>query len=277
MARPTTIAIQDSSGVIRKITKIVHHSGGGFAVLAPYHKARSGLLLKIPLNYDVKGESWVPFAECIGYSADDRVKLSFHPDGFVQFSGENPAKIVSGRDPKTGEPKGLGLISNPIQHPIRTGPTFGVSVWGLHEFEKLESDRDDVLSFSQEEMYYRGCLPGMENGSFIEAFLLEPRYWSGVRGKGSSMTISLCVGMFEASGTALELKVIPLRDSDTFIAVFASHIRTHFPEESGFTLSGPSESVKGNLKHALMAVYPTSRREEIQELVKVSRDLNYKT
>ncbi len=55
IAKPTTIAVEDKSGDFRKITKIIHHSGGGFAVLAPYHKARSGCLLKIPVDYDVKG------------------------------------------------------------------------------------------------------------------------------------------------------------------------------------------------------------------------------
>jgi hypothetical protein len=127
IANPTTVAVRDALGVNRKIAKIIHHSEGGFAVMVPYHKARSGTLLKIPLDYDLKGASWVPFGECVGYSANDRVKLSFHPDGFVQFSGENPSKILSGRDPDTGQPRGLGLMSNPLSHPVRSGPTFGIS------------------------------------------------------------------------------------------------------------------------------------------------------
>ncbi len=277
IAGSTTIAIQDVSGTTRKITKIVPHSGGGFAVLAPYHKARSGLLLKFPVDYDGKGETAVPFEECAGYSADDRVKLSFHPDGFVQFSGENPRKIVSGRDPQTGEAKGLGLMSNPLSNPIRSGPTFGISVWGLHEFEELEADREGVLSFSQEEMYYRACVPGKENGAHVEAFLFEPRYWSGVRGKPPAMNLSLCVGMFEASGAALDLKVIRLENSDTFIGVLASHVRIGFSEESGFTLNGPSESVEGHRKCALMAIYPASERDKIQKNVRVSKSLDYQS
>jgi len=274
IARPTTIAVEDSSGAFRKITKIIHHSGGGFAVLAPYHRARCGCLLKFPVDYDVKGDSWVPFADCIEYSADDRVKLSFHPDGFVQFSGENPAKIISGRD-VDGKPKGLGLISNPLSHPIRSGPTFGVSAWGLEEFDKLETNRDDVIIFSQEEMYFRGCLPGTEDGVHLEAFVLESRYWSGVRRKQSTIKLSLCVGMFEATGAALELSVIPLENSN-LIGILASHVRMRLAPESGFTLNGPSESVEGSSKNVLMAVYPgSSMREEIRAHVKVSMNLNY--
>src|ERR1022692_984751 len=235
IARSTIIAVQDASGVNRKITKIVCHSHGGFAVLAPYHKARSGFLLKIPLDYEMKGEHWVPLGECIGYSADDRVKLSFHPDGFVQFSGENSEKILSGRDPATGEPKGLGIISNPLSVPVRTGPTFGISAWGLKDFDELDTTRDAIISFSQKEMYYRGCLPGAQNGIHLEAFVFEQRYWSGVSGEPNALKISLCVGMFEATGAALELKVIPIQDSTSFIGVMANHVCMNFPEESGFT------------------------------------------
>jgi hypothetical protein len=81
--------------------------------------------------------------------------------------------------------------------------------------------------------------------------------------------------MFEAAGTALELNVLPLAHSDRFIGVMASHARYNFPEESGFVLNGPSESVKGSRKNALMAFYPTSLREKIQSLAKVSKNLNY--
>ena len=275
IAKPTTIAVQDTHGTNRKITKIIHHSGGGFAVLAPYHKARSGLLLKIPVDYEIKGEYWIPFAECVGYSADDRVKLSYHPDGFVQFSGENPGKILSGRDPETRQPKGLGIITNPLSHPIKTGPTFGICAWGLSEFDELDDDRDNVIVFSQEEMYFRGCLPGDDNGVLIEGFVLEPRYWSSVHGKPTDLTLSLCVGMFEATGAALNLKAIPLSNDSNLLGVLASHVRVRFPEESGFTLNGPSESVEGPRKNALMALYPADLRDKIQPHLKMSSNLNY--
>lgn len=103
-------------------------------------------------------------------------------------------------------------------------------------------------------MYFRGCLPGTSNGVHVEAFVLEPRYWSGVRGKLSEMKLSLCVGMFEATGTALDLKVIPLEHSNGFIGVMTSHAHYGFPEKSGFVLSGPSESMQGSRKNSLMAI-----------------------
>lgn len=98
--------------------------------------------------------------------------MSFHPDGFVQFSGENAARILSGRD-TGGEPKGLGVMFNPLFNPIRSGPTFGVSAWGLEEFDELEPSRDHVITFSQEEMYFRGCVPGTGTEC-----ISKPSFWS---------------------------------------------------------------------------------------------------
>ena len=74
---------------------------------------------------------------------------------------------------------------------------------GLHQFEELDPDRDDVINFSLEELYYR-CVPGRENGVHIEGFLFEPRYWSGVREKPYELGMKLCVGMFEATGSRLD-------------------------------------------------------------------------
>ncbi len=271
-AKPTTIAIQDGNGVVRKITKVIPYGDGGFAVHVPYHKAQIGWLLKIPLDYEVLGETITPISDCTEYSASDRVKLSYHPSGFVQFSGERPGKITSGLDPGTGEPKGLGIMTTPLSSPIRTGPTFAITAWGLSDFEPLAKDSDAVLIFPAEEMYFRGCSPSTQNGVVIEGFVFPPRYWAGVRGGASQEKMSLCFLGFEASGAVMELKIIHLQASDVFIGVLASHIRVGFKEPSGFTLSGPSESKKGSRKNALFAIYPGTMRSRLQERAK---SLNY--
>ena len=271
-AQPITIAVQDGDGVVRKITKLIPYGDGGFAVHVPYHKAQIGWLLKMPVDYKVMGETVTPISECTEYSATDRVKLSYHPSGFVQFSGEMPGKIISGLDPITGEPKGLGIITNPLSSPIRTGPTFGITAWGLSDFESLAKQSDDALIFPAEEMYFRGCSPGTQNGVCIEGFVFPPRYWAGVRGESSKWKMSICFIGFEASGAVLELKIIRLQASDVFIGVLASHVRVSFKDASGFTLNGPSESKTGSIKNALLAIYPGTMRERLQELAK---SLNY--
>jgi hypothetical protein len=93
----------------RKITKVLSLNGKGFSVLAPYHKAKSGFLWKMPLpiNVDEPGRHAVSAKAGVAFTAKDRVKLSYHADGFAQFSSETVGRIISGIDPETGEPKGF--------------------------------------------------------------------------------------------------------------------------------------------------------------------------
>lgn len=125
-----TIAIRPAAGrEPRKITKIIGLNGDGFSVVTPYHKARSGFLYKVLMDLQKLGERWIPFSECVGFTAEDRVKLTYHIDGFAQFSSENPGKIISGRDPNTGEPKGLGILVRALKTPSTSGPSVGVTLW----------------------------------------------------------------------------------------------------------------------------------------------------
>jgi hypothetical protein len=132
------IAVQTTAGVRpRKLTKVIGYGAGGFAVLTPYHQARSGFVGKIPVDYNKIGSFTIPKHDFIGFTAEDRVKLSYHPDGFVQFSGEVQGKVISGRDPSTGEPKGVGLLTQPLSNPILSGPSFGMTAWGAGRFRRM--------------------------------------------------------------------------------------------------------------------------------------------
>jgi hypothetical protein len=49
--RKWTIAMRPSEGQpLRKITKVIGINGDGFSVLAPYHKAKTGFLYKLPID-----------------------------------------------------------------------------------------------------------------------------------------------------------------------------------------------------------------------------------
>lgn len=246
----TTIAIEDQ-GTLWKITKIVPYRRGGFAVLAPYHQAKCGHLLKPTVDYS-KREMAIGPDDAIEFSVEDRVKLSLHPDGFAQFSGENPGKILSGRDRVTGEPKGLGVMSRPLDAPINTGPTFACVVWGLSEFEPLGSRSRDTVIFSEEDYYYRRCTPDTWNGYVIEAFVLEDRYWGAVRKREGKLTLAV-MPMFEAIGAVIELRVVPLPGQPLLLGLMVSKLTTSFAVPSGFTLNGPSDLKTNQVLHA---VYP---------------------
>jgi hypothetical protein len=180
-----TLAIRPDRGKPAvKVTKIVPFTHGGFSVLTPYHHERKGFVAKVPVNYRQAGDFLIPRAHVVGYSVNDRVKLSYHSDGFAQFSGEVQGKVISGRDPKTGEPKGIGLMTNPLEMPIRSGPTFGVALWGLHDFEELDPKTAPALVFEEEDFYYRACTPETANGWLIEVWVFPVRMWGAVRKRG---------------------------------------------------------------------------------------------
>ena len=161
--RKWTIAIRPAEGQKpRKLTKVIGLNGQGFSVLTPYHAARSGYLFKLPMDLRKLGERVIPWNEAIAFTAEDRVKLSYHIDGFAQFSSETPGKIISGRDPKNGEPKGLGLLVRSLSSPSVSGPSVGVTAWGLEDFEEIADD-DEVVLFEPQDHYYRQCDPENAN------------------------------------------------------------------------------------------------------------------
>lgn len=255
----TTLIIDETSiGAPRKVTKITPYKAGGFGVLLPYHEARRGYLAKTRVDY-TKGDLQVGREEMQEYTASDRVKLSFHPDGFVQFSGENPQKILSGRDAKTGEPKGLGiLLEHPLNQPISSGPTFGISLWGLKDFE--EADKKSLatgLVFSEDDFYYRHCTPTTWNGYFIECFILPKRYWSAIRKKGSKFVLTVAAPPFEVGVAALDFAISPLGNQPIILGFMVSRARLKFPAKSGFAISSPSDRRQGQaIAYSLMATYP---------------------
>lgn len=261
--RRTTLSISviiddQAVGTPRKIIKIISYRSGGFAVVLPYHGARCGYLVKQRLDYR-NDELRISREEMEEYSASDRVKLSFHPDGFVQFSGENPGRILSGLDPDTGEPRGLGiLLEHPLNIPIASGPTFGLSIWGLEDFATRDRGADQrAITLRDEDMYYRGCTPGTCNGYFIECFIFPEQYWAGVRKKRGELTLTLGALPFELGDAVLDFRISPLEHQSLLLGFLISRARLKFPSPSGFAITSPSDRRKGApVAHALMATYP---------------------
>ncbi|MHB1752159.1 MAG: hypothetical protein ACYCTF_05610 [Acidiferrobacter sp.] len=258
--RGKTIAIRTvTGGPARKITKIIGYGAKGFAVVTPYHAARAGFVGKMPVDYKKIGQFEVPHTDIVGFTTSDRVKLSYHPDGFVQFSGEAQGAIISGRDPTNGLPKGVALMSQPLSSPVRSGPTFGITAWGLHDFSALP-DTDAVspatVLFEPDDLYFRGATPCEANGIILEVFAFPKRYWAGVRKRGRDYVLTIAFKDFEASRAAIELKVIDIPGQDVMLAGFASNARLTFPSDSGWVLSGPGSAAPDGKGHVLVAFYP---------------------
>jgi hypothetical protein len=77
--------------------------------------AREGYLAKLPVDYSRIGRFEMPLTDFTSYTADDRVKLSVHKDGFVQFSGEDPGENPLWSRPYNWGAKGLGIVANRLK------------------------------------------------------------------------------------------------------------------------------------------------------------------
>lgn len=247
-----TIAVEHPKGVFRKITKILPYKlpDGGFAIMIPYHQANEGLLYKAQA-FDTLSQSLIlpPPAVAKAYRASSKAKLSFHSDGTTQFSSMN-GRIISGKDSQTGEFKGLGIMAHTFARPVRSGPTLGVDVWGLEDFQ--EQDRaGNVLLFSQEELR-NPLLRGPSNYVRLEIYVLSRRdrlasweYYPNYRA-----TMRVWNKHFGSFGTR-EIRLIALHSPDAALAVLAMQMPGNL-QRSGFILSSPRDE----RSYGLYAEYP---------------------
>jgi hypothetical protein len=258
--RGWTIAIQPTDDKPpRKITKILSLNGKGFSVLAPYHKARSGFIWKMPVppNIDDPGTHGISAKSGLAFTAEDHVKLSYHTDGFAQFSGVSAGRITSGIDPETGEPKGIGLFTRPLTAPVSTGPSVGITVWGLEEFEEA-SPRDQAVIFRPDDLYYRACTPAEASTWIVSIYAFPINVVPPVRYVGGDAVFDIaadaCYGRWF---NVVRLKALHLRKEKIFLGAYVNALRSRFLEKSGWALHGPgtlrSPGVRG---HNLMAFYP---------------------
>jgi hypothetical protein len=184
------------------------------------------------------------------------VKLSYHTDGFAQFSSETAGKIISGRDPSTGVPKGLGLFTRPLTNPIRTGPSASVSVFGIDEFEGV-SGRDDPLIFEPSDFYYRGTTPEEANAWVLSIYAFPIGVTPPVRFRNGNPVLEAALeGLNPPWISVVELKVVHLPAEKIFLGLLLNHIKNSGDPKSGWAISGPGDWTLQQKGYVLMGSYP---------------------
>lgn len=256
--RKWTIAIRPAAGEdLRKITKIIGLNGDGFSVLAPYHKARSGFLYKHLIDLETLGTRTIPWDQAVGFTVEDRAKLTYHIDGFAQFSSENPGRIISGRDPKTGEPKGLGLLTRPLKSPPVSGPSVGVQVWGIEEFETPRAD-EELIIFEPSDVYYRRSSTSDANTWHLAIYAfpigaIPPLQYEGEQSVMLYQPHPITAGV---PGAVIKLKTIYLRAEMIYLGLYVERFVGKFPVKSGWMLGGPGNYTQYQSGYSLRATYP---------------------
>jgi hypothetical protein len=154
-----TVAYSDDRGTV-DLCKILFGGDGSYYLTAPYHPAERAIAAKLAVNY-AEGASSVDLsnAEEVAALDDDerRLKVSHHPDGFLQFSGSG---VRSGLD-EYGEPKGIGVFSWPLTNPT-FGPAFQLAFSDPHACGRASKGRRRTVVLPETEIeHMRRGLTGL--------------------------------------------------------------------------------------------------------------------
>jgi hypothetical protein len=252
MTMKHTIVVK-RGGVLHKIAKGVFGTDGSYCVTAPYHNANKAVLFKATVDYSImKGPrhlndmsfkiSKTDFLD-LGSADTERVKLSYHPDGFVQFSGPG---VVSGRH-SDGSPKGIGIVSTPLGYKIE-GPVFSIVLTSLDDFTAIPAAPGDMFLLDADAIY---AIPGC-SALVIEAHYFPPMWYRFIRrSKSGTQDVIL---LRHPSTAVVELKVLRIPDQCTIqgslgfelysLPVSDAEIASGKLEYPHFMLNGPGSILR---------------------------------
>ncbi len=204
MPRARYRIVYEKGGIRYKLCRLFFGPDGSYYVTSPYHPSGEAVLMKMTVNY-AHPEMAIPLTQAIDIaSVDDdekRLKLSHHPDGFLQFSGPG---ITSGRDTE-GNIRGIGVMSWPLDAPI-LGPAFALAVRGVEKFEQESRPKGETCTFRHEEL-----TPTQSADLLIlEGYYFPPRWRRFVRTEADG---SKSISIIHPAHAVLKLKVVLLPEN----------------------------------------------------------------
>jgi hypothetical protein len=247
-----TIAYE-KSGTIYKLCKVIFGADGSYYVTAPYHGQNRAALFKATINFNkqvqtVAKDSFIDVA--VADDDDQRIKLSHHPDGFLQFSGKG---IISGPNAN-----GISIKSWSLGMPAK-GPAFGITIRGIDAFKTAPKVTKEFCVFRHDSMYL---------APDINTFHLEAYYFSSPMRRFIRKNVDgePIISVSHPNGTALPLKVLVGPNdfiSPGFLAVELYATNQPKPlEDSSFTFSSSTGNLRKNEKGELLGdglycIYPS--------------------
>ena len=97
------------------------------------------------------GDQLISYKETIDLGNHDdnkRLKFTHHLSGFIQVSG---AGVLSGKD-KDGNPKGIGINSYSLLHPV-PGPAFSCVIHQVNQYKETVAEGKDKRIFKIEDFH----------------------------------------------------------------------------------------------------------------------------
>jgi hypothetical protein len=246
------IAIRDASGVGRQVIRITMQDDG-FGVQVPYHPAKNGWIYELPLDY-AKTKFTVPLSAGKHYTVSDVAKLSFHMNGFVQFSRGGGKPIVSGFNPNLNLIKGAGLRApDPVR--VSMGPLFGVQIYGIENFDQCTTK--PVEMFELGELWYRAGEATENDTAFnVEVFMLPNDLLGAARAVNSKRMLRSKLPFKSQIWFEHDIRVVEMPRLPFFLGVIVSRIPADAGLSSGYKIMGPGCGGPGEAKKCIVAQYP---------------------
>jgi hypothetical protein len=212
------------------------------------------MLVKAAVAYGRGPNQWVPLTDMVDIAnleEGDQLKLSHHPDGFCQFSGNG---VCSGLN-ADGSPKGIGVQARALSH-VSDGPTFILTVNAVEKFKPHDEPQESDLVFDYDKLV---PIPG-PYGFRLEGHYLQPDYRRFVQvGSDGARFISV----IHPSRAILNLRALlaPLTCPIPAIVGFDFFASPTSCDHPDFVLSGPGGNLRDDpLGHSIAdqisAVYP---------------------
>lgn len=265
--RRYTIACRRDSRIF-KVCKLIFGSDGSYYVTSPYHRLNRAYLVKMPwVNNDPRGlvhlKGFEEAMDAGGFDDDEsRLKLSHHPDGFVQFSGPG---LISGRDSE-GRIRGMGVMAWTLDCQFHA-MAFGIVIRGLEELVQIEKEEDGMVLFDWSEFAARSDADVL----YIEAHYFPSwiRYYARTGPKGPELSTPHPAGVF------FNLKVIFPPESSPVQNFFGLHAFAYPGEDihpkPSFALSGPIGNIRlsttrQQVGESLSILYPRPEEMSVRTL-----------
>lgn len=220
-------------------------------------------------NYALKEEN-ISFEKAIDFAlAEDdnrRIKLSHHPDGLVQFSGEG---ILSGKD-SSGNILGMGIMSWPLDRPVN-GPSFSVTIRDVKQFKPTNNISKGSCVFIEDELT---PMP-MANILIIEGHYFPPLWRRFIQ---TEIDGKKFIQIIHPNGAILRLRVLLPSNRCSRAAFIGLECFTLYDSENLegiFALTGSTGNLRRNEKgellgDAICCVYP------FHDSMPIKRTLNYR-
>jgi hypothetical protein len=267
MARSIAFTIAyDNGSTTLDLFKVIFSGDGSYQVTAPYHPHNRAMVALLTVNY-AKPEQEIAMADAakeVAVVDDDnkRLKLTHHPDGFIQFSGQG---IRSGRLP-SGEPKGLGVVSWPLIKPT-LGPSFGVTFSNPTVCGRPSIGRPNTIVLPEveiEHMRSAGTLGVVVTGYYFPVRWREFVY--------RMVNGTLWIPLLHPKAQAIKLLRVMLASKECgfpgLIGVEARPMGGGFPEDGQFLMGSSTGNLRRNadgdlLGDQLVCMYPHTDTNEI--------------